>query len=356
MRLFILCFFIVLSLVFFNSCKDSGVGPENKDLVWSADTVLYPGDFQTSLRSIWGSSHNNLYIAGHSNSSRGTLWRNNGSGWKTVDFFKDIEQSSISFAKIFGTANNNIWAVGDKFLNDYENPGNYLHQAFAMKFDGTKWIDQKFEDFAPLVDVWTDSPNNVWILGFKGLVYHYDGIKWNKEILKPEIPSTDEFSLRGFVKYKGQYIMSGVRFINNGAITTYYDFRYSNEAWTVVDSFTIDANNFQYKWGTFSFFSVDNRLFSYGIGGVYEYIDNNWNKIFDPPSAIYCMHGNNEKNIYVGGTYAAYHFNGTIWQQLSNFDKPDIYYTAAWTDGEQTIITGVTLNSDPQKTIVFRGQ
>lgn len=351
----------LLTTIFINlSCEDNLVDPGNRNLVWSADTLLHPRDFQTNLRSIWGPSSNNLYLVGHSSSSYGTMWHYDGSGWENVDLFKDIEQSAHSLTEVYGSSPDNIWAVGDRFYNDYNNPGNYILKSLVIKFNGTRWIDQQLDGDDTIQSVWTDSPDNVWAVGFKGLVYHYDGASWNKEILKPEIPPTEEFFLRTFVKHNDQYMMLGTRYINNGAITTFYDFRYTDNQWAAVDSFTISESNYQYNWGGLGFYSVGiysvgNRLFSYGHG-VYEYVGNSWQKILDPPSIMLDMYGNNESNIYAVGYQVVYHYDGSSWQRLTNFDNPNISYEATWTNGDETFIAGITMDTDPQKTIVYKGK
>ena len=44
---------------------------------WSADTLAHPNSMQNMMRTIWGSSANNVYIAGHT-SADGDMYHYNG--------------------------------------------------------------------------------------------------------------------------------------------------------------------------------------------------------------------------------------------------------------------------------------
>ncbi len=71
-------FLVVALLVVYNGCKDKSVEPtpppkDLRKLTWKIDTLAYPGNFQTNMFSIWGSSAQDVYVVGHSSDGPGSL-------------------------------------------------------------------------------------------------------------------------------------------------------------------------------------------------------------------------------------------------------------------------------------------
>jgi len=65
MRRFPLLFLIGLVA---SGCKHSTSPPvvkNGREYTWTIDTLAYPRRFQTSMRDIWGSSANDVYVVGH---------------------------------------------------------------------------------------------------------------------------------------------------------------------------------------------------------------------------------------------------------------------------------------------------
>ena len=59
--------------------------PKNpRDYVWTVDTLAYPGSIQTHMRSIWGSSVSDVYVAGFNASGGGNMYHYDGEVWEVV--------------------------------------------------------------------------------------------------------------------------------------------------------------------------------------------------------------------------------------------------------------------------------
>lgn len=119
--------------------------------------------------SIWGTGPNDVYIAAFSGPTDlilhydGTTWTNmlDGSGF-----------SSLFTHEIWGTASDNIYAVGT---------GKQI-----LHFDGTAWtsIDTGLE-LLPLYGVWGYGPDDIYVIGAsypsRSIIYHYDGSTWSED-------------------------------------------------------------------------------------------------------------------------------------------------------------------------------
>jgi hypothetical protein len=60
----------VFTAIFLGCKKDNLVDvkpiKDPRTYSWTADTLGYPGAYQTLMTDIWGSSHNDVYVVGHS--------------------------------------------------------------------------------------------------------------------------------------------------------------------------------------------------------------------------------------------------------------------------------------------------
>ena len=82
-------------------------------MTWTAEQQ-HEGSMQTFLTSMWASSPNDVWIAGHNERSLGEIYHFNGSNWKEVDPMNDVPRSTKSINKVMGLTPNNIWMIGDR--------------------------------------------------------------------------------------------------------------------------------------------------------------------------------------------------------------------------------------------------
>ncbi len=65
------CILCCCLIVAFACKKDSPEEPpkeipkDPRTYTWTVDTIAYPGSFQTTMRAIWGSAPNDVYVVGH---------------------------------------------------------------------------------------------------------------------------------------------------------------------------------------------------------------------------------------------------------------------------------------------------
>jgi len=102
-----------------SGCKHVSEPPVVKsprEYTWTIDTLAYPNSFQTSMRDIWGSSANDVYVVGHNDQAFGKMWHYDGSRWEPVRLHI-LEGGPLpnigSLSAIYGFSANDIWAVGE---------------------------------------------------------------------------------------------------------------------------------------------------------------------------------------------------------------------------------------------------
>jgi|GEM_PF-1479762 len=178
---------------------------------WTNETAA-TGWGTGSMRSVWGSSDNDVWITGGANGGVGRVFRYNGSTWvnrnagisntysgnriwglnsthiwtvgstgaaNTGVIYKwneattswDLQASGLPAIKaIWGTDINNMYAVG----------GNgSTAQGKIYKLSGSTWVDvTPAGTFASFYHVFGSSASNIWAAGYNGVMYKYNGTTW----------------------------------------------------------------------------------------------------------------------------------------------------------------------------------
>lgn len=195
--------------------------------------------------AIWGVTDNLLYIGGDD----GIYQLTDGTTWTQV--------LSDDIADIWGSAANNIWAVGDtiyRFNGSSWNPsfadaglrnapedlpsisGSSAANVFAvgkagriLRYQGSAWSSMTAVPEYPIHDIWSDGPDSLCAVGENGLVIRYDGTSW-----KPMASATNQ-DLRAVCGWgNGHYLAAGV-----GGTVQYYN----GSTWSLLNSGTTNDLN-----------------------------------------------------------------------------------------------------------------
>lgn len=193
--------FLKTSIIFFlfiilSSCGESGTNPTTKlkspfEMTWSADTIAYEGSGQTVLTSMWASSPKDVWIAGHNDRSLGEIYHFNGSNWKEVDPTNDVTRSSKSLHKVMGLNSSNVWIVGQRDA--------YIRKDIIINWDGTKWKEHNLNLQVRPISLFANKTNDIWVGCDSAVVLHYNGIKWERDIPKLNIPQESVYFINGIV-------------------------------------------------------------------------------------------------------------------------------------------------------------
>lgn len=136
----------LINIFIIAGCEDNGVMPiSNKsplEFTWTVDTLHIEGNFQTLMTSIWGSSSKNIYIVGHTDGVKGTMWRYDGTKWIDIKLSANYGGPIIGafdLSAVYGFSANDIWAVGHYLLDNPTPPPTFIHTSLIIHFNGSRW-------------------------------------------------------------------------------------------------------------------------------------------------------------------------------------------------------------------------
>lgn len=182
--------------------------------------------------------------------------------------------------------------------------------------DDMDWSLTKAVKGVNLNGIWSSSESDVYIVGGKGMLYHYDGESWNRiSSLTGETLNSVWGSSENDVYVVG----------NNGTIL-----HYNGSEWGLVPTPT--SKNLYGVWG-----SSDTNIYAVGRGGtILHYDGSSWSDIVSPTNKhLYAIWGNKESgDIYaVGreGTIIRY-YNGAAWSAVASPTGKHLY--GIWGDSD----------------------
>jgi len=150
----------------------STLSPTSHEIEWTVDTLGVPGNF---LNDIWGLDENNVWAVGYVELSEGSSGIIKWDGTKWSPFPTD---QGVKYG-IFGFNSDNLIYVGES-----------VNRGIIGMWNGANWnvYDYKYfysrgDTVYPLNAVWGSSPEDVWAVGDRGTIVHWDGTKWEKEQL-----------------------------------------------------------------------------------------------------------------------------------------------------------------------------
>lgn len=342
---------IIVSLLYIGGCKKDpvGVSPPSspREYKWRIDTLAYPGSFQTSMRAIWGSSSNDIYVCGHNSSAFGSMYHWNGQVWTNIRLLI-TEGGPLnrlgSFRTIFGFTGQNIYAAGSA-----DSP-----RSFLIHFDGTRWRELAVPNASSLETVWGRTPDTVWIGGWDGYLTHYT----NRQFIQERLPYT--FDTTGLDVVVRQITGNAHRtFLVLGVSprALHHEFHYFYERvgmhWQIRDSSYQFIRIFVAPGGT---------VYRSGYGGIQHMAGTTWTTTLSVPNVTTGFAAaSSETNMFASGwggdmpSSRLYHYNGTDWFEYVHLRMEDITLGGGWTDGNQVFVLGNTLGS-PMKTVVLHGR
>ncbi len=340
------------------SCKkDSppeppGTKPGKRDYMWTVDTISYPGSFQTTMRDIWGSAPNNVYIVGHNDQpGPGTMFRYDGTRWRTTGFHAAEGgriAGPVSLSAIYGTGPSDIYAVGQRFQTNPNPPPNFLDSSLIIHFDGSQWSEVQLPRRGrQLVGITATSSLTLWAGGTYGSLYRYAGSSWRfyqTDTLfwfsEFDADQNDHFAL---AYTPSPLIQSPSR---------YFLLRWIEPVWEIVDSFSVSPG-YVARFGNVDLSNIGGALYSAG-DGVFKKNSSSWLKVLDSwPYPIYGLDGTRAEQVFaVGESASIYHFNGVDWNKYQQFFRDGVYCSAVWCTEEEVFVVG----TDGNRTFVYHGK
>ena len=352
--------FLSIFLIALLSCSKNSVTPlptNPREYTWSADTLDFPGSFQTLMWDIWGSDSNNLFVVGHNDGGGGKMFRFDGKSWTDVKlhvFQGGNIPGSIDLLAIYGFSANDIWAVGKRLYDNPNPPPNFLDSSLVIHFNGSQWREERVGRGRNLTAIWGSSPSDIWTSGVDGTLFHFNGSAWQRKPSPVVIPPQIFFNLNS-ISGAGpdEAYMLGWTDDQSIVQNTYYFFKLQSGEWSVIDSAKVGGGKLEVKWGYEELWNSPwNTLYSVG-GGCFKWSGSKWEEMIDTSTYMESIHGSNENNLFMVGHFGQlWHYNGNDWLKLANVEFDDFTYNAVWTDGKEAFVIG----SNGRVTLVLHGK
>lgn len=300
------------------------------DITWDIDTLGQPGDF---LYDVWGLDESNVYAVGfvELQSGNSSIIKWDGIEWKAFTNVGGVKYG------IFGFSEASIFVVGESSNRD-----------MVAIWNGTQWTEYRSEYFLargdtvyPLYSVWGSSPEDVWAVGDKGTIIHWDGIQWEKV----DVGITKRITAIWGTSKDDIYVVP----ISELTGITSALYKYNDSMWEkVYNSIGIFSTTL---WKT-----PGGKLL---IGGtaLLEYNGSSLQEIQIPgrTRGIVKIRGSNVNNIFTAGDFGEItHFNGLNWKDIDIFEVPDGRYRvlySVWCTENKVFVVGV----DENRVIVITG-
>lgn len=353
---FILVNLSLLIFVNINSCSDSGV--ETKplknpfEMEWISDTITYPQSGQVMMETIWASSSKDVWIAGHNDRSIGEIFHFDGTFWKEVDPMNDIPRSPKTINKVMGFHPNNVWIVGDRH--------GYSRKDLIINYDGKKWNEHNMNAQVRPISLFANKIDDIWVGCDSAVIYHYNGIKWEREKITMRVPHESSFFINGIIVNNNITLLNIAVYNSIFAKEIYYTVKGTMKNWTVIDSMEIKNSMSVIKWGNWGLsLGKEGGVYSFGYYGAWQYIDNNWVHTLKTNYAVESVFSYSQNyKIAVGHYGTVWFFNGSEWKRLEKFFQLNggFNFTDAWTDGRELFLVGYTTGTWPSKTVVWKGK
>ncbi len=298
----------ILPCIFFAGCETDRNPIEfmeddttSHNFVWTADTLHAEEALQIFLYDIWGTDEDNVWAVGHSDDSDYQIWHWDGDKWSNIN--PGIRGTRPSYFEIFGFSQNDFWVVGLGITGD--SSGGYI-----LHYDGN-WNRVDNGDLPTVSSVWGTSSSNIYFGCHFGVIVKYNGT----EFIQYKTENDVHFRcIWGFNDSTIYALANKVVDLGNNhynSIGVFY--KYFDNNFVLIDS----ADHYDKGFGM-DLWGYDENNFYSASNGVYKYINNQWvNEFYS--STIYGVFGSSPNNVYAGGFQNSfYHFNGDNWKKIES--------------------------------------
>ncbi|HQF41881.1 MAG TPA: hypothetical protein PK073_03130 [Ignavibacteriaceae bacterium] len=328
----ILTSFILILLLPQYSCNTTEPPPDNNnqylEYEWTIDTLKNPNGYGVVPWSMWGSSPQNVWIAGFNLAGQGELFHWDGTLWTraTPDLGFNYDLSSV-----IGFAENDIYIAGYKIIIDTVQHS----ESIILHYNGSIWQQEPIPIKGDaLLFISGKNSSNIWACGNNGSLYNKTGGIWKKisfderEYLgelsvAPDLgpiyvaPNGDVFLMNKYYNYQVY-----------GDTAMFYFSKYSNGAWQDLDScrlVNVDGIATGYKFGDRAIWGISaSEIYSVSNwAGLFKFNGANW--ILETWESRYeykDVKGTLANKIFVVGEHGTIkYFDGSRWLRIPGFSN-----------------------------------
>lgn len=346
--------FIIAAVMLTLSCGEGVTDSRERiirapqDMIWTADT-LKGHDQYASLypENLIVFSPNDAWLVCWSDIARRLIWHFDGKTWSESNIQADVGGMRVN--DIAGYSSSDLWTCGYT--------GNEI---FLAHYNGSHWEKYNTNGIkGELLDMCKDNDGNLWACGRNGVVMKYDKTKWHVDYINIPGRKPEEYWINGIGYLDGKINLTVSFSSFEQKREEYFHVQGSMNNWVIIDSAKIQIPPHQSKWGTWNFGQSNNKLYSFGCGGIWQLKDK-----WEPKHQIsYCSLSAYEvnENYFLAGYQfnKLYFFNGSTWTNIgSMFNNIDFTfgYHNIWSNGYETFIVGLGLFGREEKLVVWRGK
>ncbi|MFH1250688.1 MAG: glucosyl transferase [bacterium] len=310
---------LLIAVLFAMSCKECPTEPENHNndladttshnFTWEIDTLC---DYSGCLNDVWVVDENNIWVVGeiimHDPDSS---W--NGTGFETFNA-AHWNGEEWEYIHIRGNLMNDVGPLYSIWYFDDSNI--WVSTGFPVHWDGVKWTLYHIQNMGINASVeygiWASSPSNIYFVGYRGSIVHYDGSSFKKIESGTTLDVRDIWGAKN--KRSGKWEILAIASndldkcllrIQNKTVTKLSDDSLSN----ILDGIWFVPNYQYYVVGA-------------GIHFKSKLDDSSWSRYPSGEVTSYQSHditGSGINDIFVVGSFCeVVHFNGSTWHNYRN--------------------------------------
>jgi hypothetical protein len=324
-------------------------GPDPRNFTWSIDTIALPGSPSTLMRSIWGSSPRDVYVAGHNDLPGGTMFHYDGTSWRQVTLSVaegGTIQGVIDISQVFGFTPGVIFAAGG--ISSSGTTGSPV-QSLIIRYNGSLWSAMQVPPGGMLRGIWGLYQSDMWAAGDSGTVIFSQGLAWYPSTFR----DTASISAIGGVSADDVYALSSRSYPGVRATTHRYLWHWNGGVWSVADSFAQVAGSPD-RFGSRSVWSLLGITYTCGMG-LFKRAGTGWDNIIPGGQSGYlnAIYGVANNSLFVAGDGSAlFHINETGPYRYPAFTDPAINLYGVWMGGGEAFVVG----NDGRRTYVLHGR
>jgi hypothetical protein len=305
-----------------------------RNFAWTIDTIALPGSPATLMKSIWGASVRDVYVAGHNDLSGGTMFHYDGTGWRPVNLTVAEGggiQGQIDLSQVIGFTGIDVFAVGGKTTAGSPEASLVIH------FNGTSWSEMQVPAGGMLQGVWGMYNSEMWAVGVLGTLIRYTGLTWVQSVPV----GTSTFNAVGGVDAVDVYALS------SGTGTGVHDTTFRNlwhwngGVWSVVDSFP-QVSGQPARFGVRTVWSLLAITYTSGEG-FFRRDGTGWDLIVPATGSGYLngVYGTVSNSLFVVGDGGAmFHVGAEDWYRYPPLAGTAVNFQGVWTDGREAFVVG----------------
>jgi photosystem II stability/assembly factor-like uncharacterized protein len=196
-----------------------GAGPEDVYVVGGGGSIWhYDGSGierrqvapEKCCQAVWGAGPDDIYAVGND----GLILHYDGASWGQME-----TETNELMVDVWGTGSENVYALSGRAIYNYDGEAWSEHHRFLgpdernsgntlwglgseriwtmfplLRFDGDQWAEHDRvwaeEEWGGLPrDIWGTGPDNLYVVGSRGIIRHYDGNQWRDLEDQPSVLS-----------------------------------------------------------------------------------------------------------------------------------------------------------------------